>query len=231
VSADREGDRRVPAWLRISYAAFVAVLVPVYLHHFGPTNFLYYCDVALLLTLAGVWLESPLLVSMSAVGVLLPQAVWISDFVSTLLGRPVLGMTAYMFDDQRPLYLRGLSLFHGWLPIVLIWLVRRLGYDRRAFAAWTALAWVLMPVCFFLMPAPGSQPPGSARPVNINYVYGFSDQRAQTGMPPLAYFWLLMAGMPLAVFLPAHVALRWWGGPIRPKPVLRAAAHRGPTAA
>ena len=62
----------------------MAVLVPVYWYYYGPTNFLYFCDVALFLTLAGIWLESPLLVSMCAVGIVAPQiAVGASTSCST----------------------------------------------------------------------------------------------------------------------------------------------------
>ena len=64
---------RLPLWLKLAYTAFMAVLVPVYWYYYGPTNFLYFCDVALFLTLAGIWLESPLLVSMCAVGIVAPQ--------------------------------------------------------------------------------------------------------------------------------------------------------------
>ena len=39
----------------------IIVLVPYYWRAYGPTNFLYFCDVALFLTLGAVWLESPLL--------------------------------------------------------------------------------------------------------------------------------------------------------------------------
>src|SRR5271166_722620 len=77
---------RVPPWLKISYSGFMAVLIPVYLHYYGPTNFLYFCDVALILTLAGIWLDSPLLISMCAVGIELPQIVWVIDFVAHLFG-------------------------------------------------------------------------------------------------------------------------------------------------
>ena len=59
-------------------------------------------------------------------------------------GIKLLGMTDYMFDAQRPIYLRALSLFHGWLPFLLLFLVKRLGYDRRALSLWTLLAWSLM---------------------------------------------------------------------------------------
>ena len=67
---------RLPLWLKLTYTAFLAVLIPVYWVNYGPTNFLYFCDVALFLTLAGVWLEKPLLISLPAVGILIPQALW-----------------------------------------------------------------------------------------------------------------------------------------------------------
>ncbi len=43
-------------------------------------------------------------------------------------------MTDYMFKHENSLFLRGLSLFHGWLPFLLVYLVWKLGYDRRALA-------------------------------------------------------------------------------------------------
>src|SRR5215210_1140983 len=64
---------RVPLWLKLLFSAHLAVLVPVYWYYYGPTNFLYFCDVALILTLVGLWIESPLLISMCAVGIVLPQ--------------------------------------------------------------------------------------------------------------------------------------------------------------
>ena len=48
-------------------------------------------------------------------------------------GYSLTGMTDYMFEVKYPLFTRGLSLFHFWLPLVLLWIVARLGYDRRAF--------------------------------------------------------------------------------------------------
>ena len=100
--------RRVPLALKLVYTAFLAVLIPVYWYNYGPTNFLYFCDVALLLTLVGVWTESRLLISMPAVGILVPQALWVVDFVVQLTGHRLTGMTGYMFDGQRSLFLRGL---------------------------------------------------------------------------------------------------------------------------
>jgi hypothetical protein len=195
----------VPLGLKLAYTAYMAVLVPVYWHYYGPTNFLYFCDVALLLTLIAIWPENALLISTCAVGILLPQAIWVFDFLMNAAGISLTGMTDYMFDANRSLFLRLLSLFHGWLPFLLLYLVWKLGYDRRAFWSWTAIAWILLPTCFFLMPPPVPHP--GLTPVNINYVWGMSDNAAQTWAPPYVWFSALMIGLPLLVFAPAHLLL------------------------
>src|SRR5262249_45029176 len=142
-----------------------------------------------------------------------PQAVWLFDFAAHFVGFSPVGMTDYMFDAGKPLYLRGLSLFHGWLPILLLFLIARVGYDRRALVAWSILAWVLMPISYFLMPPPGAHPEDPNHPVNINYVFGFSDSTPQTWMPAIAYFALLMLGMPVLIFLPTHLLLAHFWSP------------------
>ena len=54
-SLEPASAQRLPLALKLAYTAFMAVLVPVYWSWYGPTNFLYFCDVALLLTLVGIW--------------------------------------------------------------------------------------------------------------------------------------------------------------------------------
>ena len=95
--------RRIPLWLKLAYTAFMAVLVPVYLRNYGPTNFLYFCDVALIITLVGIWIESPLLVSICAVGVIASQTLWVIDFLSNLIDHPLTGLTNYMFMADHSL--------------------------------------------------------------------------------------------------------------------------------
>jgi hypothetical protein len=204
---------RLPLWLKLAYTAFMAVLLPVYWANYGPTNFLYFCDVALLITLVGIWIESPLLISMCAVGILASQALWVVDFLSNLIGWPLTGMTDYMFAADHSLFLRSLSLFHGWLPFLLVYLVWRLGYDRRGFPAWTVVAWVLVLICFFFMPPPRPDP--GLAPVNINYVWGMSDTVAQAWMPPAAWVAGLIVLLPLLLYAPVHFLLRR----VMPKPV------------
>jgi hypothetical protein len=188
----------------------MVVLVPFYWRSYGPTNFLYFCDVALFLTLISLWTEHPLPAGMAAVGIVVPQMLWVADFLAGLVGLRLTGMTAYMFKDSIPLFARGLSLFHGWLPFLLLFMSYRLGYPGwRAFLAWTLLAWALMLVCYFLMPAPPPSPEHPNRPVNINYVYGLSDDKAQSWMPPLAWLGLMMVALPLVFWMPAHLFLSW----------------------
>ena len=197
---------RLPLWLKLVYTGFLAVLVPIYWRDYGPTNFLYYCDAALFFTLAAVWLESPLLASAPLIGIFLPQMLWVVDFLFQLAGGKLTGMTAYMF--KPPLFLRMLSFFHFWLPFLLLGVVWRLGYDRRAFALWTVFAWLLMGICYVAMPPPTSTPDWPDQPTNINYVYGFGD-KSQEWMHPDWYFTLLVAAMPLVIFLPSHLLFGW----------------------
>ena len=210
-------SNRIPLTLKLAYTAFMAVLIPVYWYSYGPTNFLYFCDVALLFALGALWLESPLLAAMPAVGILLPQALWCIDFVGRGVGLDMPGdMTAYMFDANKPLFLRGLSFFHFWLPFLLVYLVWRLGYDRRALVAWIALAWTLQLVGFFLLP-PGPAPKDDRDlVVNVNYVYGLGDD-PQTWMPAGWFLVLMMVALPALLFLPTHCLLAWLAGPPRPK--------------
>jgi hypothetical protein len=198
----------IPLAVKLGYTAFMAVLVPIYWRHYGPTNFLYFCDVALFLTLAAVWLESPLLASVPAVGILVSQTLWCVDFMVTLCGGTFLGMTGYMFHEHKPLYLRALSSFHGWLPFLLIYLVWRLGYDRRAFWTWTIMAWVLMLVAYLYLPAPPAPEDNKNLPVNVNYVYSPNDDKPQEMMPHWLYLAILFVGWPVLVYYPTHWVLK-----------------------
>jgi len=131
-----------------------------------------------------LWLESGLLASMMAVGILLPEVLWNASFFWQLLtGRHVSGLTDYMFDPAKPLYLRALSLFHVFLPPLLVWMIAQLGYAPEAWFAQTALAWIVLPLSWLL----------TRREDNVNWVFGLGGT-PQTRLPPLVYLALLMAG-------------------------------------
>jgi hypothetical protein len=183
-------------WLKIAWTVFLAALVPIYWCWYGPGNFLWFSDIALFLTLLALWREWSLPASVAGVSVLLLEMVWIADFVVRLtLGADVMGIARYMFDDALPLYLRAISLFHVVLPMLLLWLLHRLGYDRRALPVQTALAWIVLPLSWLL----------TGTENNVNWVYGFDGPQAW--MPRLAWLGLMMVGLPAAVYLPTHMLL------------------------
>jgi hypothetical protein len=165
-------------------------------------------DPGLLFTLFGIWLESPLLISLPAVGILLPQTLWCADFVVHLSGGKLTGMTDYMFDAHRSLFLRGLSFFHGWLPFLLVYLLACLGYDRRALFGWTAICVVLCLICYFLLPAAGAELANPQIPRNVNYVFGMDDAVPQSLLPPLAYLGVWTVALVSLVFIPTHFVLK-----------------------
>lgn len=200
--------RRIPLGLKISYTVFLAVMIPVYWINYGPTNFLYFCDVALLLTLVGIWREDALLISLPAVGILLPQVFWCADFLTELFGGRLTGMTGYMFDENRSLFLRGLSLFHGWLPFLLFYLVRKLGYDKRALPGWSLICVALCLVAFFFLPEAGAVLKDPKIPRNINYVFGMDDAQPQGWLPPFAYLWTWIVALAGIIFVPTHLILK-----------------------
>lgn len=191
---------RIPLSVKLPYTAFVLVLVPVYWVQHGPANFLWFSDIALLVMLVALWKESRFLTSMMAVGVLIPEIGWNLDFLAGLiLGSSPIGIAAYMFDPQMPLYLRGLSGFHYVLPPLIVWMIYRLGYAPRAWLAQTALAWAVLPLSRLF----------STPEQNVNWVYGIGETR-QTWMPDPMYVLLLMVLFPLVFHYPTHLVLQWW---------------------
>jgi hypothetical protein len=195
------GGHPIDLWVKVCYTLFLFGLVPVYWAHYGPRNFLWFSDIALLGSGLAVWLESPLLASMMALAVLLPELAWNLDFFGRLLtGHSMLGMSAYMFDRTLPRYLRALSLFHVLLPVWLLWLVARLGYDRRAWAWQSLLAAVVLPATYRL-----TEPSE-----NVNWVHGLGAPRPRRH--PWIYLALLILSFSLVLYLPPHLLLRAWLG-------------------
>jgi len=187
----------LPLWLKLVYSAYVAVTLVVYWFKYGPGNYLWFSDIALILSVPALWLESPLLSSMMLLAILLPELLWnIGYFSGLITGKPVGGLADYMFDQSRPLYLRALSLFHLFLPILLLWMVIRFGYRADALLWQTLLAWIVLPLSY-LLPDPAE---------NINWVHG-PVGKPQHRLPPLLYLGIAMLAFPLLIYLPTHLLL------------------------
>jgi hypothetical protein len=188
------GRGRIPLWFKVLYGLFLCVLVPVYWHNFGPIQFLWASDIALFLVFAATLIEKPLLNSMMAIGVMPFELGWIVDF---LTGSTLLGVTGYMFDETTPLYLRSLSLFHMFLPLIMLFLLYRLGYDRRALPAQIILVWIVLPLTYLV--ADPAQ--------NINFTAGWGKE-PQTILHPVLYLGLEMILLPTVICWPAHLLLQ-----------------------
>lgn len=188
----------IPVWFKLAYTAFVLYVAAVWLKHYGWKNFLWFSDIAFLGAVPAMWFENAALSSVLAVAVLLPEIFWNVDYAGRLvLRRRITGLTDYMFEPDRPLLLRGLSLFHVPLPLVLVWLLVAYGYDATVgLPGAIVLAAVVLPLSRAV----------SAPDKNINWVYGLGG--VQLHWPAWAYLVVLFAGFVSCVFLPTDLLLR-----------------------
>ena len=210
-------NRRIPLWVCVPYTAFVAWMVHNYWTVNGPSNFLFFCDFGSLVTCVGLWIESPLLLGTEAVALVVLQSIWVLDLFVRLTGHPMSGMTEYMFVPDVPESSRLISTFHAWLPMLLVWAVNRVGYDRRSFGVQCVVGTVLLVACFRL----------TGRDVNINYVWGPPDRPDQPWMPPVAWLGVVIATTVVAFYVPAHLVFRWRIKPPPRPPRLRKAERPG----
>jgi hypothetical protein len=189
----------IPLWMKVAYTTFLAVIVPAYSIKYGPLNFLWFSDIALLVTGAALWLESRLLASAMALGVLLPELVWnVSYFGRLLTGARVTSLADYMFDPQKSRFMRGLSLLlHVVMPAALLWMLARLGYDSWALVVQTVLAWVVLPITYV------ATDPAK----NVNWVFGLGHPPRRQ-LPPRVHVLALMLAFPLLIYVPTHLLLR-----------------------
>lgn len=193
---------KIPMGVKVAFSAFMAILIPYYYHAYGPSNFLWFCDVALIMTLIGIWKESKFLISTQAVAIVFPQFFWCIDFFFNMaFHRPMIGLATYMFDPEISLFVRGLSLFHGWLPFLLLWLVARMGYDRNAWKTQIGICWAVLLTAFLVLPGPDTLAG------NVNKVFGWGET-AQSVMHPVAWLGIVMLAYPLLVYIPSHLVFR-----------------------
>ncbi len=193
----------IPLWFKIAYTAFVLYVMAVWWKHYGWTNFLWFSDIAFIGAVPAMWLESAAMASVLTVAVLVPELLWNVDYAGRLLlRRRITGLTDYMFERDRLLLLRGLSLFHVPLPLVLLWLVAAYGYDASiGLPGAIVLAAVVLPWSRFV----------STPDKNINWTYGLGGWRAQ--WLGWLYVAVLFAGFVLFVFVPTDAFLRLvWPG-------------------
>jgi hypothetical protein len=185
--------------IKIVHTLFVCLLVPVYWINYGPQNFLWFSDIALLASVVALWTKSSLIASTQALSILIFDVLWSIDFLASLfVGESILGFSTFMFEAKYPMELRLLSLFHLWLPWLLVWMVCQFAYDRRALLIQIVVCWFVLVASYFI----------STAVENINWVFRLGDQGPL--LPPLANLALLMVAIPACFYLPAHLVLLRW---------------------
>ena len=190
---------RVPWLLKIAWTVWVAIWVPFYWRQYGAENFLFFCDLGNFLIAIALWTESALIFSWQATGLLFFQTLYAIDLVGAALsGKHLIGGTEYMFAPQIPLVVRLLSLFHVVTPPLLLWAIWRLGYDRRGWKVQTLATWIIVPINYFWRPER-----------DVNWARGLFFRQQDTIPGPLYLLGYLIL-VPLLVFFPTHLALRWW---------------------
>ncbi|MGB2590524.1 MAG: hypothetical protein WBG02_08705 [Candidatus Acidiferrum sp.] len=176
---------------------WMVVWLPAYFRVWGWSNLLHLCDVAVILAFVGIWLANPLLLSSQAVAALAPGALWILDVGWRVFsGRFLIGGTDYMWDAHYPLWVRLLSTFHVGLPLVLLWTLRRVGYDRRGFGLQTGIAAVLL-IGSRLLP----------EELNMNYAFRDPLFHRVWGSPPL-HLAVIFIPLVVLIYWPTHLLLQ-----------------------
>ncbi len=191
------GRSAFPLAVRVLAVVWLLGWGAAYGHHYGPVNFLRICDVAVILTVVGLVTSRALPLSVAALPSMVLQSMWSVDFLAALLlGCHVIGGTEYMWEERWPLYLRLLSLFHLAWPPLLLWALRRTGYDRRALLVHTALSVPLFAASWML-----------GREWDVNNVVTDPVSHRTWG-PPAVHVTAMLAGLFLLIALPTHLVLR-----------------------
>lgn len=205
------GRGTIPRWLKIAATAWVAVWFPIYLVYYGWANFIHLSDIAIVLLTIGLWTSSSLLVSSQAISVLIGETLWIVDVLWTVgFGHHLIGGTQYMWNRQYPLWLRLMSCYHFVLPVLLVWAVARLGYDRRGLKLQIGIGAAAL-VAGRLW----------GRKDNINFAFRDPIFHRAWGPAP-THLLMMFAGMILLDYLPTHWLLSWLFGRSRRADALHA---------
>jgi len=188
------GPGPVPLPVRIAFTLWMAFWMPVVLATQGPQNFWWLCNLAQFIVLYAIWTSNRLLISSQAGTVVVVGIVWTVDFVVALLiGGSPFGITAYMFNEDLPIALRATSTYHIWLPVLVLWLCCRLGYDARGLWLQCAIGTAAILGSWIF-----------GEPVrNLNYTvapFGLE----QVWLPQPVYIPVLCVATAVLVYLPGH---------------------------
>ena len=182
------------ALARWAALVWVGIWFPLYTWFWGWQNMLHLCDVSVVIACLGLWFRQSLLVSSQALLTPLVGVLWSLDVCWRIVtGHHLVGGTEYMWDAHYPLLVRLLSCFHIVLPVVLLWALEILGYDRRALALETSITGVLLIFSRLLSP-------------QLNMNYAFQDPLLHRAWGPApSHLLVILAGSIAIFFWPMHL--------------------------
>ena len=186
--------------LKLLFWTFVVAWALVYAGFYPLVNFLWTCNMGLILTaVALAFNEHRLTLSVCLILVALPDFAWTVDVtIAATTGIHPTGATAYMFDPEIPKHVRLFSYEHVLLTPVLVFLLWSRGYDRRALPLAALLVLVLYYITYWLA-EPATQ---------VNWVWGPFGQQQSLFTPAL---YPLFAALVFSIIflIPGHFLARW----------------------
>jgi hypothetical protein len=145
----------------------------------------------------GIFFKNRLIISSQALAMSAIALIWLLDASSYLIsGKFINNSTAYMWDANIPLFIRLLSCYHIVWPALMIYWLRRVGYDSRALSLQCAIAAAAMIFGLFIAPAE-----------NINYVFQWPNGTLLFSNPALHTI-ISFTGLIAFLYLPTHFILK-----------------------
>lgn len=182
------------SWLVL---VWLLVYIPVYATSYGFWHFMQLCNLGVLISCMGFLLRNAFLISSQAIATPVIALFWLADFLSQCItGHFIHGGTAYMWNGEIPLITRLLSLYHLFLPVLLIsWLAKN-GYEKNSWKLQAAIAVSALLLGLFIAPSVE----------NLNYVYHWPGGRILYGQPIL-HAMLSLSILLVFVYWPTHRVL------------------------
>ncbi|HKW88944.1 MAG TPA: hypothetical protein VJN21_09325 [Candidatus Acidoferrales bacterium] len=187
---------KFPDWVRWACAVWLAAWFAIYWREWGVANFLHVCNLAIILSCLAIWRNNSLLLASQAVASVLGDALWDLDVSWNFFsGHHVFRGTEYMWDAHYALWVRLISLYHFVWPVILIWSVKRVGYDRRGLALQAGIGAAAILAGRLANPA-----------LNLNFAFADPIFHRQIGSAPVHLF-IIWAVLVCVVYVPTHLVL------------------------
>ena len=196
-SAPKKISQHLYPRLRWLALAWLVIYIPSYGMAYGAMNFLFLCNLGVIITAYALLNNHQLLISSQAIASPVIGLVWGLDAGARLLtGSFLFGGTEYMWDPQYPLWTRVLSLYHLVWPVLVVWCVKKNGYDRRGWPLQVGITGITMLLSRLL-----TEPQ-----LNVNFSYTDPFFGLQLGPAPL-HLAIITAAMGVFAYGLTHLLL------------------------